>query len=196
MSVKDFHGIVYGTSKGTILKEIMLICYLVKKFFFHSISLINWPTLSTMTIKGSVSWRLSCLFTRSGLWLSKKKSILKEIRLVTKLIIKHYTRNHLSLHMALVFTRSRKKSERHPTNSVFLFVHQEVNYTLLDASRQETEGGGLLSGLEVILSQVFIPAVRKLKHGWGHLDVVQQGQPVRNNFLNSMEAFVSILSGK
>ena len=72
---------------------------------------------------------------------------------------------------------------------------QEVNFTILDSSAQAANGRGLLSAVEGLLSSVYIPALRQLEKGWEQL-YTQDGQGIRNNFLNSLDSFVTVLVGQ
>ncbi len=56
-------------------------------------------------------------------------------------------------------------------------------------------GHGLLHAFQHIFSSVFIPSLRKLEKGWGELDGASR-QQTREDFLNTLDAFVSALVGK
>lgn len=56
-------------------------------------------------------------------------------------------------------------------------------------------GHGLLHAVENIMSSVFIPSLRKLQKGWGHLEN-ESSAGTRNDFLNNLESFVSVLVGE
>jgi dynein heavy chain len=74
-------------------------------------------------------------------------------------------------------------------------VVQEVNFTVLDSSTQTNNGRGLLQAVEGLLSSVYIPALRQLEKGWEQL-YTQDGQGIRNSFLNSLDSFVTVLAGQ
>ena len=76
-----------------------------------------------------------------------------------------------------------------------VFSFQEVNFTVLDTAEAGTNGHGLLNGIEKLLTSVFIPSLRKLDKGWGQLDN-KAGQTTKVDFLNSLDAFVAVLSGR
>ncbi|MEQ2240347.1 hypothetical protein ILYODFUR_013861, partial [Ilyodon furcidens] len=65
----------------------------------------------------------------------------------------------------------------------------DVNFNMLD-----TTEGGLLKSVEQLLSDVFIPTLRKINHGWGEL-ASPQAQGVKQEFISSLESFVSVLVG-
>lgn len=58
----------------------------------------------------------------------------------------------------------------------------------------DTTEGGLLKSVEQLLSEIFIPTLRKMNHGWGELDS-PQAQSVKQDFVSSLENFVSVLVG-
>ncbi|MEQ2172271.1 hypothetical protein GOODEAATRI_019409 [Goodea atripinnis] len=64
---------------------------------------------------------------------------------------------------------------------------EDVNFNMLD-----TTEGGLLKSVEQLLSDVFIPTLRKINHGWGEL-ASPQAQGVKQEFISSLESFVSVL---
>ncbi|XP_057691021.1 dynein axonemal heavy chain 5 isoform X3 [Corythoichthys intestinalis] len=68
-------------------------------------------------------------------------------------------------------------------------IHREVNFNMLDTSE-----GGLLKSVEQLLSEVFIPTLTKMNHGWGEL-ASPQAQTVKKDFISSLENFVSVLAG-
>ena len=57
------------------------------------------------------------------------------------------------------------------------------------------DGHGLLHAVETLLSNVFLPSMRKLEKGWGALDNTA-GAQTRTEFLNTLDSFVSVLVGK
>ncbi|XP_052831159.1 dynein axonemal heavy chain 5-like [Octopus bimaculoides] len=74
-------------------------------------------------------------------------------------------------------------------------IAKEVNYMQLHASGSSESSNTVLTSLEALLSNIFIPAACNHQNGWGELDTQQQGQKIQNNFYNSMSSFVSVLSG-
>uniref|UniRef100_A0AAV2MBY1 Dynein heavy chain 5, axonemal n=1 Tax=Knipowitschia caucasica TaxID=637954 RepID=A0AAV2MBY1_KNICA len=68
-------------------------------------------------------------------------------------------------------------------------IHRDVNFNILD-----TNEGGLLKSVEQLLSEVFIPTLRKMNHGWGEL-ASAQAQTVKHDFISSLESFVEVLVG-
>ncbi|XP_076449856.1 dynein axonemal heavy chain 5-like isoform X2 [Babylonia areolata] len=91
----------------------------------------------------------------------------------------------------LVFTRMPPTANTAVTEAN---MSKEVNFTVLDSSSQASNGRGLLSAVEGLLSCVFIPALRQLEKGWEQL-YTQDGQAIRSNFLNSLDSFVTVLVG-
>ncbi|XP_078395203.1 dynein axonemal heavy chain 5 [Cetorhinus maximus] len=67
-------------------------------------------------------------------------------------------------------------------------VHKEVNFNVLD-----TSDAGLLKAVEHLLSEVFVPALKKMNGGWGELSS-PQASAVRQDFLSSLDGFVSVLA--
>uniref|UniRef100_A0A8C1CTU1 Dynein, axonemal, heavy chain 5 n=1 Tax=Cyprinus carpio carpio TaxID=630221 RepID=A0A8C1CTU1_CYPCA len=68
-------------------------------------------------------------------------------------------------------------------------IHRDVNFNMLD-----TMGVGLLKSVEQLLSEIFIPTLQKMNHGWGEL-ASPQAQAVKKDFINSLDSFVSVLAG-
>ncbi|XP_043921722.1 dynein axonemal heavy chain 5-like [Protopterus annectens] len=68
-------------------------------------------------------------------------------------------------------------------------VHKEVSFNILD-----TSDNGLLRSMEQLLSEIFIPAVKRMNQGWGELNT-NQAASVRQEFLNTLDGFVSVLNG-
>ncbi|CAL8289381.1 unnamed protein product [Merluccius merluccius] len=68
-------------------------------------------------------------------------------------------------------------------------IHRDVNFNMLD-----TTGVGLLKSVEQLLSEVFIPTLRKMNHGWGEL-ASPQALAVKRDFMASLDSFVSVLAG-
>lgn len=58
----------------------------------------------------------------------------------------------------------------------------------------DTTGVGLLKSMEQLLSEIFIPTLRKMNHGWGEL-ASPQAQAVKQDFISSLDSFVSVLAG-
>lgn len=58
----------------------------------------------------------------------------------------------------------------------------------------DTTEGGLLKSVEQLFSEIFIPALRKMNHGWGGV-ASPQSQAVKQDFISSLESFVSVLAG-
>lgn len=67
--------------------------------------------------------------------------------------------------------------------------YQDVNFNMLDTTEV-----GLLKSVEQLLSEIFIPTLRKLNHGWGEV-ASPQAQAVKQDFISSLESFVSVLEG-
>lgn len=59
----------------------------------------------------------------------------------------------------------------------------------------DTADGGLLNSVRRLLSEVFIPALKASNHGWGELEGLQDAPSIRQEFLSSLEGFVSVLAG-
>lgn len=58
----------------------------------------------------------------------------------------------------------------------------------------DTTEVGLLKSVEQLLSEIFIPTLSKMNHGWGEL-ASPQAQAVKQDFISSLESFVSVLAG-
>ncbi|XP_061445342.1 dynein axonemal heavy chain 5 isoform X6 [Rhineura floridana] len=69
-------------------------------------------------------------------------------------------------------------------------IHREVAFNTMD-----TAHGGLLNSVQHLLSDIFIPALKTMNYGWGELSVPQKGANVKQDFIASLEGFVSVLSG-
>ncbi|XP_012863981.1 dynein axonemal heavy chain 5 [Echinops telfairi] len=69
-------------------------------------------------------------------------------------------------------------------------IHRDLSFNMLD-----TADGGLLNSMRRLLSDIFIPALRATDHGWGGCDSLQEASSIRQDFLCSLENFVSVLSG-
>lgn len=57
----------------------------------------------------------------------------------------------------------------------------------------DTADGGLLNSMRRLLSDVFIPTLRATGHGWRELEGLQDASSIQQEFLSSLEGFVSIL---
>ncbi|XP_056299693.1 dynein axonemal heavy chain 5 isoform X1 [Pseudoliparis swirei] len=68
-------------------------------------------------------------------------------------------------------------------------IHRDVSFNMLDTTEV-----GLLKSVEQLLSEIFIPTLRKMKHGWGE-PASPQAQAVKQDFISSLESFVSVLAG-
>ncbi|KAM8811434.1 dynein axonemal heavy chain 5 [Eudromia elegans] len=69
-------------------------------------------------------------------------------------------------------------------------IYLEVNFHMMDVGQD-----GLLKSVEQLISEIFIPSLRTMEHGWGELGKAQQASNAKQEFLGSLEAFVSVLSG-
>ncbi|KAK1345311.1 hypothetical protein QTO34_014022 [Cnephaeus nilssonii] len=69
-------------------------------------------------------------------------------------------------------------------------IHREVSFNMLDAA-----DGGLLNSMRRLLSDIFIPTLRARGQAWGELEGIQEAPAIRQEFLSSLESFVSVLSG-
>ncbi|XP_074540218.1 dynein axonemal heavy chain 5 [Halichoeres trimaculatus] len=68
-------------------------------------------------------------------------------------------------------------------------IHRDVNFNMLD-----TTEGGLLKSVEQLLSEIFIPTLKKMNHGWGE-QASPQAKAVKQDFISSLENFVTVLAG-
>ncbi|XP_054476940.1 dynein axonemal heavy chain 5 isoform X2 [Anoplopoma fimbria] len=68
-------------------------------------------------------------------------------------------------------------------------IHRDVNFNMLDTTEV-----GLLKSVEQLFSEIFIPTLRKMNHGWGE-SASPQAQTVKQDFISSLESFVSVLAG-
>lgn len=59
----------------------------------------------------------------------------------------------------------------------------------------DTAQGGLLNSIQHLLSDIFIPALQTMTYGWGESSGPQKGANVKQDFIASLEGFVSVLSG-
>ncbi|XP_042662867.1 dynein axonemal heavy chain 5 isoform X2 [Tyto alba] len=69
-------------------------------------------------------------------------------------------------------------------------IYQEVNFNMMDVGRD-----GLLKSVELLISQIFIPALQTTDCGWVEFGGPQQASNIKQDFLCSLEAFVNVLSG-
>ncbi|XP_066479011.1 dynein axonemal heavy chain 5 [Tiliqua scincoides] len=69
-------------------------------------------------------------------------------------------------------------------------IHREVVFNMLDTAQ-----GGLLNSIQHLLSDIFIPALQIMNYGWGESSGPQKGANIKQDFLASLEGFVSVLSG-
>ncbi|XP_061572400.1 dynein axonemal heavy chain 5 [Cololabis saira] len=68
-------------------------------------------------------------------------------------------------------------------------IHRDVNFNMLDTTEV-----GLLKSVEQLVSEIFIPTIKKMDHGWGEL-ASPQAQAVKQEFICSLENFGSVLTG-
>ncbi|XP_060776773.1 dynein axonemal heavy chain 5-like [Neoarius graeffei] len=68
-------------------------------------------------------------------------------------------------------------------------IHRDVNFNMMDTTRV-----GLLKSVEQLFSKIFIPTLRNMTHGWGELSS-PQAHSVKQDFISSLESFVSVLTG-
>ncbi|XP_029694908.1 dynein heavy chain 5, axonemal [Takifugu rubripes] len=66
-------------------------------------------------------------------------------------------------------------------------IHKDVSFNMLD-----TREVGLLKSVEQLFTKVFIPTMRTMDHGWGVANSAQ-AKAVKEDFISSMECFVSVL---
>lgn len=55
--------------------------------------------------------------------------------------------------------------------------------------------GGVLYAIEKMLGQIYIPALKANKSGWGELAKSAKGEFLKKQFLNNLDSFVGALSG-
>ncbi|XP_064611990.1 dynein axonemal heavy chain 5-like isoform X2 [Liolophura sinensis] len=91
--------------------------------------------------------------------------------------------------ICLFFTRGNTSVAITEVNIV-----KEINFTILDTNGHGKNGRGLLHAIENLMSSIFIPALKRLEKGWGELQT-PAGTPVRTDFLNCLDSFVSVLVG-
>ncbi|KAL5021558.1 hypothetical protein ScPMuIL_000713 [Solemya velum] len=92
--------------------------------------------------------------------------------------------------ICLVFTKSRSIEEGITEQNMV----KELNFTMLDTNGHGSNGSGLLHAVENLMSSVFIPSLKSLKGGWGYLNT-KAGHQTQEDFINSLEAFVTVLVG-
>lgn len=92
--------------------------------------------------------------------------------------------------VALVFTKVAEADVTITETNIM----KEVTFTRLDTSGNGKNGSGLLHAVETLLSSIFIPALKNLDKGWGALGT-PSGEQVRQDFLNTLDSFVSVLVG-
>ena len=54
--------------------------------------------------------------------------------------------------------------------------------------------GGVLGAIQRMICQIYIPALKVNTNGWGELENNYQGDHLKNNFLNGLESFASVLT--
>ncbi|KFQ30560.1 Dynein heavy chain 5, axonemal, partial [Mesitornis unicolor] len=69
-------------------------------------------------------------------------------------------------------------------------IYQEVNFNMMNVGRD-----GLLKSIEQLIAEIFIPALQTMGHGWAELGEPQQASNIKQDFICSLGAFVSVLSG-
>lgn len=71
-----------------------------------------------------------------------------------------------------------------------MFLLQEINFNMMNVGRD-----GLLKSVEQLISEIFIPALQTMDCGWVKSGEPQQASKIKQDFLCSLEVFVSVLSG-
>ncbi|NXL61516.1 DYH5 protein, partial [Chordeiles acutipennis] len=69
-------------------------------------------------------------------------------------------------------------------------IYQEVNFNMMNVGRD-----GLLKSVEQLISEIYIPALQTMDHGWVEHGEPRQASNIKQDFIGSLEAFVSVLSG-
>ncbi|KAM9637240.1 dynein axonemal heavy chain 5 [Morphnus guianensis] len=69
-------------------------------------------------------------------------------------------------------------------------IYQEINFNMMNVGQD-----GLLKSVEQLISEIFIPALQTTDCGWVELGEPQQASKIKQDFLCSLEVFVSVLSG-
>ena len=59
----------------------------------------------------------------------------------------------------------------------------------------DATNGGVLQAIEGILGKLYLPALRANTVTWGELSKSAKGGQLKNEFLNNVESFVSVLAG-
>ncbi|XP_049624319.1 dynein axonemal heavy chain 5 [Suncus etruscus] len=85
--------------------------------------------------------------------------------------------------LCLFFIRTDSSKAITPEN-----IHREVTFNMMD-----TADGGLLNSVRSLLSDIFLPALRASSHDWSELEGLQEASSIRQEFLNSLEGFASVL---
>uniref|UniRef100_A0A3P9MF80 Dynein, axonemal, heavy chain 5 n=1 Tax=Oryzias latipes TaxID=8090 RepID=A0A3P9MF80_ORYLA len=68
-------------------------------------------------------------------------------------------------------------------------IHRDISFNMLDTTEV-----GLFKSMEQLLSEVFIPSLKKTNHGWGELDS-PEAQAVKEEYISLFESFASVLVG-
>ena len=84
--------------------------------------------------------------------------------------------------LGIYFVRTNPKAIT-PAN-----IAQEVYFGVL-----ESNGGGLLEAVEVMLSKIYIPAIRE-QSSWGKIADDAAGHAVKTAFLGKLDSFVAVLA--
>ena len=61
--------------------------------------------------------------------------------------------------------------------------------------QMDASEGGVLYAIEKMLGQIYVPALKANKAGWGELANSAQGEQIKKQFLNNLETFVGVLAG-
>ncbi|CAB1334214.1 unnamed protein product [Coregonus sp. 'balchen'] len=80
----------------------------------------------------------------------------------------------------------RKKAKVFVTEGKDVALTGEVNFNMLDTTEV-----GMLKSVEQLLSEIFIPTLKKMNHGWGEL-ASPQAQSVKQDFISSLDSFVNL----
>jgi len=84
------------------------------------------------------------------------------------------------------------------SEKICMFCEQEVTFLRLDTTRKgppEGDGQELLSAFALVMSKVFIPSLKGRTKVWGFLDDSPQGVLIKNEFIGTLDSFVSVLTG-
>ncbi|XP_020559538.1 dynein heavy chain 5, axonemal isoform X3 [Oryzias latipes] len=68
-------------------------------------------------------------------------------------------------------------------------IHRDISFNMLDTTEV-----GLFKSMEQLLSEVFIPSLKKTNHGWGELDS-PEAQAIKEEYISLFESFASVLVG-